>query len=754
VKLLLQLLSVLILNFTLNGQSQNKVGEDFETPQLELKKAEGKIRLDGVLDESTWVNAIKQTNFSQHRPTDSLMAKSNTEIYMSFDDDYIYVAAKCYTESDDFIVQNLKRDYGFGGNDNISFLFDTYNDKNNAFLFGMNPYGVRREAFISNSGRTGDGFDPSWDNKWNGDSKQYDDYWICELAIPFKTFRYNEGVSKWRFNSYRNDAQSNEITTWINIPQENSLMDLTYMGDISFEEPLTKSGPNISLIPYINTSATRDFEDVNQKGADKSFSIGGDAKISVSSSLNLDLTVNPDFSQVDVDAQVTNLDRFEIFFPERRQFFLENADLFGRFGSGRINPFFTRRIGVSQDTTTGNNIQNTIYGGARLSGKLNENLRVGLLSMMTASQQANDLPAFNYTVIAAEQRIFDRSNLAFIFVNKQSIDDKGFGETFDKYDRLVGLEYRIGSQNNFWSGKISFMNAITPNDTQQKFAHFTEVGYNRRRFRLAWSHALIGDGFDAEVGFVPRKDILLLSPEATLRFYPKNPNIVQHSINLKTRWFYKLGKDDNEVLQNFGLEENGFELRFETRFINNSNVSARIDYTNLLLLDDFDPTRIQEDDVFLAAGSNFKNTLLTLSYSTDSRKNISFRVNPVFGKFFNGTRAGISGNVSFRFQPFGSITLNANYNRIELEEPFEASNLWLIGPRIDLTFSKKHFLTTFVQYNNQIENLSINTRFQWRFAPASDLFIVYSDNYGQNSFESFKSRNRGIVAKLTYWLNL
>jgi len=374
--------------------------------------------------------------------------------------------------------------------------------------------------------------------------------------------------------------------------------------------------------------------------------------------------------------------------------------------------------------------------------------------MMTASQQANDLPAFNYTVLAAEQRIFDRSNLAFIFVNKQSINDKGFGETFDKYDRLAGIEYRIGSQNNFWSGKVSFMNAITPNDIQQKFAHFTEVRYNRRRFRLEWSHALIGDGFDAEVGFVPRKDILLLSPEATLRFYPKNPNIVQHSINLESRWYYKLGKDDNEVLQNFGLEENGFELKFETRFNNNSNISARIDYTNLLLLNDFDPTRIQEDDVFLAAGSTFKNTLLTLSYSTDSRKNISFRVNPVYGSFFNGTRAGISGNVSFRFQPFGSITLNANYNRIELEKPFEASNLWLIGPRIDLTFSKKHFLTTFVQYNNQIENLSINTRFQWRFAPASDLFIVYSDNYGQNSLENFTSRNRGIVAKLTYWLNL
>ena len=753
-KQLLSILCLLSLNFNLEGQTQNKIGEDYQPPQVELRRAQGPITLDGVLDEPTWVNAVKQTNFSQYRPSDSLLAKSGTEIYMSFDDENIYVAAKCYAESDKYVVQNLRRDYGFGGTDNISFLFDTYNDANNAFMFGMNPYGARREAFISNSGRTRDSFDPSWDNKWDGESKQYDNYWICELAIPLKTVRYKEGVTKWRFNSYRNDAQSNEITTWINIPQEYILMDLTYMGELNFEEPLKKPGPNISVIPYINTSATRDFEDENQDATQTQLNFGGDAKISISSSLNLDLTINPDFSQVDVDAQVTNLDRFEIFFPERRQFFLENADLFGRFGAGRINPFFSRRIGVSRDTTTGNNVQNAIIGGARLSGKLNENLRVGLLSMVTASQPENDLPTFNYTVMAAEQRIFSRSNLAFIFVNKQSINDEEFGDTFDKYDRLAGLEYRIGSKNNYWSGKVSFMNAITPNDTQHKFAHFTQVQYNRRGYRLEWAHVLVGDGFDAEVGFVPRRDILLMSPEATLRFYPDNPKIVVNSLDLDVRWFYKLGKDDNVVLQDFGLEENSIELQWETRYVDNSNFSARLEYTNLLLLNDFDPTRIQEDDVFLSAGSRFKNTLLTLSYSSDRRRDISFSVNPVYGKFFDGTRAGIRGNLRFRFQPYGSIALNYNYNRIELDAPFTSSNLWLIGPRIDVTFTKKHFLTTFIQYNNQIDNLSINTRFQWRFAPASDLFIVYSDNYGQNSLDNFTSRNRGVVAKLTYWLNL
>jgi hypothetical protein len=169
------------------------------------------------------------------------------------------------------------------------------------------------------------------------------------------------------------------------------------------------------------------------------------------------------------------------------------------------------------------------------------------------------------------------------------------------------------------------------------------------------------------------------------------------------------------------------------------------------LFDDFDPTRVQEDDVFLAAGTEYNYSFFELEYNSDRRKIFSYRVEPTIGEFFNGFRAGVSGNFSFRYQPFGSIALSYNYNYIKLDAPFESSSLFLIGPRIDLTFTKKLFLTTFIQYNNQSENLNVNTRFQWRFQPVSDFFLVYTDNYGTNPFSE---RNRAIVAKLTYWLNL
>ncbi len=735
------------------AQVINRVTETQDAPQVNLNRTLTDITLDGVLDEDAWVKAQNNSNFSQYFPTDTLAACGDSEIYFCYDDDNFYIAAKCYAPSDAFSVESLKRDYGFGSNDNITFLIDTYNDKTNAYMFGMNPYGARREALISNGGRTGDSFDPSWDNKWDGNSKRYENYWVCELAIPFKTIRYKEGADHWRFNSYRNDVQCNEISTWINIPRQNILMDLIYMGEINFEEPLAKPGTNISIIPFVSAGLTRDYEDVLQSGAQSAFDFGGDAKIGISSSLNLDLTANPDFSQVEVDRQVTNLDRFEIFFPERRQFFLENADLFGRFGTGNMNPFFSRRIGVSRDTTTGNNIQNTIYGGARISGKLSDKLRVGMMNMLTAPQRDNDLPTFNYTVGAAEYQVGERNNIGLILVNKEAVNKDGFSDSVDPYDRIAGIEYRIGTKNNYWRGKTSFMAAMTPNAESGKYAHFTQVTYTRRKLSLQWEHQIIGAGFDAEVGFVPRKDILSVNPEIRYRIYPQSGKVSEYSTSLSWNSIYKLGQDDNDIIQDFALEETGIRSRWNVSFTNNHRADLRIDYNRFTLLSDFDPTRIQDESIFLSAGEVFSNLIVTGSYRTDRRKTIFFDVNQRFGNFFGGQRYSTGATITYRYVPFGSISINTVYNYIKLPDPFVPANLWLIGPRLDITFSKKHFLTTFVQYNTQVQNLSINTRFQWRFAPASDFFIVYSDNY--NTLDQyFGSRNRGVVAKLTYWLNL
>ncbi|MEM7367472.1 MAG: DUF5916 domain-containing protein [Bacteroidota bacterium] len=720
-----------------------------------VRKIQGDIHIDGSLDEAAWQTGNPAEAFWQYFPKDTVLGQGQTDIFMIYDEDFLYVGVICRSlDSGKYVTPSLRRDYNFSGNDNISILFDTFNDQNNAFLFGMNAYGVRREALIANGGRQRGDFVDSWDNKWFGEVQVYEGYWVAEFAIPFKTIRYQEGGKRWRFNCYRFDTKFNEITTWARIPQNQIIMDLAYMGDMIWEEPLPKSGKNISIIPYMIGNGSRDFTDNTQAKTAFGGNIGGDAKIGLTAGLNLDLTVNPDFSQVEVDRQVTNLERFEIFFPERRQFFLENADLFGSFGNRRINPFFSRRIGVARDTATGQNIQNPIHFGARLSGKVNETLRVGLLNMQTASEPENGLPAFNYTVAAAQQRIFQRSNLSFILVNKQAYQPDKFGGEFNSYNRIMGAEYRINTPDNTWTGKLSYHRAFTPTDDRHKFFHEASIEYLQYRYRLEYAQIFIGNGFNAEVGFVPRKDIFLVSPEAEVFFYPKSGILNRHSLTADFRMIYNVGQNESPVLAPWGLADRELQLDWEIQFRDNSRGGLSMFSAYTFLLNDFDPTRVQADSVFLAAGTPFSYTYFRGQFRSNSADKFSISASPTIGQFYSGFRAGMTGSFTYRYQPLGFVSLAYTYNHVRLDAPFVPSNLWLVGPRIDLTFTKNLFLTTFIQYNNQFDNLNINARLQWRFKPVSDFFLVYTDNYFIDPFSQFSVRNRAIVAKLTYWLNV
>ena len=722
-------------------------------PQLDVVYTEESITLDGVLNESIWATCKPAENFSQYWPSDTIRALGQTQVYFAYDDDNLYFAAVCQSSGNNFITESLKRDYGFRNTDNLSIMFDTFEDNTNSLLFGVNAYGAMRDATISNGGRQRNDFDNSWDNKWYGNSKIYDDKWVAEVKIPFKALRFSDGSEAFRVQIYRYDSQCNEMSTWIHLPRNLILMNMSYMGNINYENPIEKNGKNIAFIPYVIGSSASDFEDALPDPNNK-FNVGGDVKIGITTGLNLDLTINPDFSQVEVDQQVTNLDRFEIFFPERRQFFLENADLFSSFGRRTLNPFFSRRIGVAIDTSTGVNIQNQVHYGARLSGKINDDLRIGVMNLQTASDPINDVPVFNYSVIAAQQNVFAKSNIAFIALNKQSINSEDVGSTLDPYNRLAGLEYRYFSDDDKWYGKFSMMKAFSASEKENDWANFTRLGYTVRRLTLEWEHAYIGDGFDAELGFVPRRDVFNINPRVTFNFFPKSGNISRYNISLNTNQFYKLGKEKDSIVSEFGLVDANYQVRFDMDLNSGARFNVRGNFSDIFLLDDFDPTRIQEDDVFLAAGTDYQFTNFRISYNSDRRKVLSYSLNSTVGQFYNGNRYGLETNINYRYTPYGTVTLSVNYNKISLADSFVEADLWLIGPKFDLSFSKKIFLTTFVQYNNQLDNLNINARLQWRYKPASDIFFVYTDNYLTDSFDQFTKRNRAVVLKMNYWLSI
>lgn len=268
------------------------------------------IKLDGVLDENVWKKSERFPEFWQLFPKDSVKAIYQSEVFLTYDDKNIYIGAKMFTKGNKYVTPSFRRDFRAGGNDNITFLFDTFNDKTNSFLFGINPFGVVREALIYNGGTANEYLNIYWDNKWNGVSKIYDNYWTCEIAIPFSTLRFKEGSTNWNFKIYRFDTQANEQTTLTKMTQNQLIMNLGYSMPIVFEKPLKKTGANISIIPYVSASSTRDFENPANPATGNRFSFGGDAKIGITSGLNLDLTANPDFSNVEADRTGSKFDSF------------------------------------------------------------------------------------------------------------------------------------------------------------------------------------------------------------------------------------------------------------------------------------------------------------------------------------------------------------------------------------------------------------------------------------------------------------
>ena len=729
-------LAVLFSVFKLVAQQKSFTVKYINTP----------IKIDAVLDETPWASAEPAKNFWQHFPTDNQQAKQQTAIQMLFDDKTLYVGIKVNAKNKNYIIPSLRRDFRARGNDNISLLFDTFNDGNNAFFFGTNPQGVLREALISGGGISTGGFDTSWDTKWIGESKIYDGYYIAEWAIPLSAFKYKEGETKWRFNSYHFDTQDNENNTWMNIPQDQPIFGLAYMGDMIFEKPLGKSKSPISLIPFVNTGTFKDFEN---NTSETPFKIGGDIKMTIGNSMNLDLTFNPDFSQVEVDQQVTNLTRFSIALPERRQFFVENSDLFASFGDNRdARPFFSRRIGIAKDPDD-ETIENDIIAGVRLSGKLTNRLRVGLLNMQTSEDISNEIAASNNAVIALQQRVFGRSNLNFVFVNRQTtknydfIDDADDEDDNNSYNRVLGLDYNLASKDNTWNGKYYLHKSFSPDINGNDISTGVSTQYNSRNYRIRLSGLYVGENFRSDLGFIRRTDIVKINPQIERLFWPKKGIFSEHSFSVIPIVIWK-----PEL--NFKNSDYTIISRWESNFRDQSELQIEMFNRYTYLFEEFDPTDT-DGSIPLPADSEYKYTSFELEYQSDLRKKFSYSLEPSYGDFYNGTKFSFEGQFRLRLQPYFFASAQVNYDNIKLPDPYPDASIWLVGPRFDVTFTKKIFWSTFVQYSNQNDNFGINTRLQWRIKPLSDLFIVYNDNYFVNVFSP---RSRSLSLKFTYWLSI
>jgi hypothetical protein len=707
---------------------------------LKIQKTDQKLLIDGELDEPAWDQAEEATPFINKWPTDSGYADAKTEVKILFDDEFIYVSAVNYQQKKDLIIQTLKRDQldPFWNSENFSIALDPLNQKSTGFMFGVNAGGSQIEASINLQGSWSTP-NENWDNKWFSAVKILEDRWIVEMAIPFTVLRFKKGVKEWGLNFIRTDMKRNVYSTWARVPVQFNGMDLGHFGTLQFEGNLSPRQSKITLIPYLSANNLQNFEEGEEAKVDGN--AGMDAKIALTSSLNLDLTYRPDFSNVDVDKQVTNVTRFSIFFPERRNFFLENADLFSNFGSWMVRPFFSRKIGIQEGEAV------PIHMGARITGNVTKSLRIGVMDIQTES--TDQFSANNYLVASVQQRVFNRSNIKFFTGNRQT-NKIVEGDESDEYNRTYGGEFQFISEDGKFSSSARAHLAETPDKLNKNEYLSIGTGYTTSKFYAGVTGEKVGENYINDLGFVPRlynydalNDTTIrighyaVNPWAGLLIRPKKSiNLIE--INTWSVFNYKTNGDFLERTTSASLSfsfKNTSEVYVET-FNTDTNVPVPSD-----IIDSGNPLP--------AARYNF--TQFTVRIASDKRKPLSGDVNFTNGNFYNGTRTEFGGSLNVRVQPWGNFGVSYLQNEIELLGEYGSASFMLVGPKAEISFRNNLWLTTFLQYNTQAENFNVNSRLQWRFKPMSDLFIVYTDNY---TTSDFAVKNRGVIVKLTYWLNL
>lgn len=705
-------------------------------PSLDIKRTASPIELDGYLNEAAWSATDVATDFWQKTPRNDLQAFSKTEVRLTYDDQFLYVGGRCYGEPN-WIISTLKRDE-FWDSDGFAFVLDPLNAATTGYMFMTNPYGSQSDVLLG-GGTGGENYNDEWDNRWYVESQILEDSWSFEMAIPFQTLRYEAGQTQWGINFGRNDKQNNLFDTWAQIPLQFWIIDLGYTGHLNWDEaPPNSSGGNIALIPYINTNYNQDFTEAED--GELGLSLGADAKIALSPSLNLDLTVNPDFSQVEVDQQVTNLTRFSIFLPERRTFFLENSDVFNRFGNDQTRPFFSRRIGLGEDGSAV-----PIDFGARLTGNITPSTRIGLLNVQTKASGA--INGQNYSALAFSQRIFQRSTIRGLFTNRQAVNYQGAAA--ETYGRNASLEIDLQTADGRWQGGGGYHLSFEPGINEDHQFWSLNAAFRGRVFSTSINWTTVGTNYAADVGFVNRLENYDALRDTSIRLgyqqlsFPFRFNIVpqnsswinQHRISFENEIFFD---------PSLKFVERSQELAYSIDLTNSSNFRVEAAFNEIDLRFPFSFT----DGEPLAIGRYHYETF-GLSYDSDERKLFQYDLGALSGSFYNGRINAIEAGISYRRQPWGNFRLGFEYNRLAFPDAFGSTTIWAFSPRVEISFNRNLFWTLFLQYNTQADNLNINSRFQWRFAPMSDIFLVYTDNYAVNVWGA---KNRALVFKVNYWL--
>jgi hypothetical protein len=700
------------------------------------------LRIDGALDEALYREVPSMSEFIQVEPDGGQAATERTETWIAFDDDNVYVSFKVWdSQMETLIATEMRRDSNnnWQGNDLVSFIFDTFYDRRSSFTFTMNPLGGRSDGTMVNDRQYSSDWNPVWEMK----PGRFDGGWAVEAAIPFKSLRYRPGIAQiWGFNAMRVKRAKNEISTLTLVPPargQSGFQQAQFAASlVGIEAP--RAGANMDIKPYAISSVTTDQLAAPRVVNHPEAEAGLDLKYGVTQGLVADLTINTDFAQVEADEQQINLTRFSLFFPEKRDFFLENQGTFsfggvpinsagGNFGGGFIGSggsdapimFYSRRIGLNEGQEV------PLNAGGRLTGRAGK-YSVGLLNIQTGEEAQTGARDTNFSVVRLKRDVLRRSSVGVMFTNRTKStvgtggnQSYGLDGTFAFYENL--------QINTYWA-RTETEGLGSEGNTSYR----GQLDYSGDRYTVQVERLKIGDNFNPEVGFLRRDD--MVRDYARFKFSPRPRN--RSAIR---KYVYD---GAIEYIENGAgrLETRERALEFALEFQNADRFT--VNYTNSY---EYLPAPFPiGGGVILPIGSYDFDTF-RIGYNLAQQRVVSANLTAEFGTFYNGHKTTISaarGRVPITNQLSVEPTYSINYVSL-VEGEFTTH---LVGSRVTYSMTPLMFVSALIQFNSGIGAVSTNARFRWEYQPGSELFVVYNEerNTMTQSFPSLN--NRAFIVKI------
>jgi hypothetical protein len=722
-----------ILLFCTFVQSYAIAQEIFKPDSVRKKvvavRVDANLKIDGHLDEPVWQTAQPVAQFTQVEPFQGENANFDTEVRVLYNKDYLYVGAFCRDPQGKKAIRvpDLRRDFDDDEQDVFGIVIDGFNDKRNAMAFMTNPYGSQGDLLAFDDMM----FDTDWDGRWRVRTNRLDSGWVAEFAIPWQTLRYPKPVAGsevvWGINFVRNRRASNELTGWSPYPRAFSVFRMQYAGELTGLQPPPPS-PNVQVTPYLLATADR----YNSTGWESSFKAGGEIKWAINSNSVLDVTVNTDFAQADADRQVNNLTRFSVFFPERRQFFLENASIFGAGLLGgedirmQIQPFFSRRIGLDAE---GNPL--SIVAGARYVHRSLTHNYGGML--MRQGGDASHAPV-TYAVGRYSRNIGEQNRIGGIVTYRD--EEARHGQPGNRNavaaaDAFVRLSPSL-------SLNTMVAQSLDTNPASRGTSAFAQFSYAANNLEAFIVPSLVSAGFDPKVGFVSRHNVIAVNSG----FF----------FNIRKEWFPKWLR---------ALEPGMFpEIYFDaqTRRLQEASISVNPVWITLqsggFLGAFFDPTFQRLEKTFSPVGidilpGDYRYLRSNIMAGSDPSKKLSYFIFTSWGGYYNGRLWTVDSNI--RLAPIPHFQMNFSYQNnqfrgVGINREDANVHLWSIESR--MAVNPRLQLIGFYQFNSSAKRDVWNVRLSWEFSPLSYVYLVFN----QRGFDAINERlqSRHLIGKVTY----